>query len=67
MSDWFENGQVRLSPKLNQIDPLTQIEDLADIVTYVTTLPSVDPRLISLWGKSFGELLVHAPLPLIIE
>ncbi|KAJ5952536.1 DltD domain-containing protein [Penicillium vulpinum] len=38
----------------NQIDPLKQIEDLADIVTYVTTLPSVDPRLISLWGMSFG-------------
>jgi pimeloyl-ACP methyl ester carboxylesterase len=38
----------------NQIDPLKQIEDLADIVTYVTTLPSVNPHLISLWGMSFG-------------
>ncbi|KAI9664634.1 MAG: hypothetical protein M1821_006080 [Bathelium mastoideum] len=38
----------------NQIDPLKQAEDLADILTYVSTLPSVDAGRIALWGMSFG-------------
>lgn len=38
----------------NQIDPLQQVEDLADIVTYVAGLPSVDRARITLWGMSFG-------------
>ncbi|KAI0179035.1 DltD domain-containing protein [Hypoxylon sp. FL1284] len=38
----------------NQIDPQKQAEDLADIVTHISTLPSVDASRIILWGMSFG-------------
>lgn len=38
----------------NQIDPLQQAEDISDIVSYVSSLPSVDPNRIVLWGMSFG-------------
>ncbi|KAL2863957.1 acetyltransferase fmaC [Aspergillus lucknowensis] len=38
----------------NLIDPLQQAEDLADIVTHISGLPSVDPSQIILWGMSFG-------------
>ncbi|KAM3502079.1 hypothetical protein MY10362_005106 [Beauveria mimosiformis] len=41
------------SPK-NLIDPLQQAEDLADIVTHISSLPSVEPSQITLWGMSFG-------------
>lgn len=38
----------------NQPDPLQMAEDLSDIVTFVSGLPSVDPRRVLLWGMSFG-------------
>ncbi|CAN8104572.1 unnamed protein product [Discula destructiva] len=38
----------------NQIDPLRQAEDLADIVTQIRKLPNVDPKRVVLWGMSFG-------------
>ncbi|KAK3293828.1 Alpha/Beta hydrolase protein [Chaetomium fimeti] len=38
----------------NQLDVLQMAEDLSDIVTFVATLPTVDPRSILLWGMSFG-------------
>ncbi|KAI0972016.1 Alpha/Beta hydrolase protein [Xylaria arbuscula] len=38
----------------NQIDPSKMIEDVSDVVSFATTLPSVDPRRIALWGMSFG-------------
>ncbi|TGJ83509.1 hypothetical protein E0Z10_g5261 [Xylaria hypoxylon] len=41
------------SPR-NQIDPLRQAEDLTDIITHISGLPSVDASQIILWGMSFG-------------
>ncbi|KAK1762514.1 polyketide transferase [Phialemonium atrogriseum] len=41
------------SPR-NQIDPHQQAEDLSDILTYVSTLPTVDATRLALWGMSFG-------------
>ncbi|CAO2655082.1 Nn.00g118150.m01.CDS01 [Neocucurbitaria sp. VM-36] len=38
----------------NEINPLQQAEDLSDILTYVSTLPSVDAGCLLLWGLSFG-------------
>ncbi|KAH9883215.1 Alpha/Beta hydrolase protein [Xylariomycetidae sp. FL2044] len=41
------------SPR-NQIDPWQNAEDISDVVSYVETLPSVDPRRIVLFGLSSG-------------
>ncbi|KAJ2994634.1 hypothetical protein NUW58_g1504 [Xylaria curta] len=41
------------SPR-NQIDPLKQAEDLTDIVSHISGLPSVDSAQVILWGMSFG-------------
>ncbi|KAK3685724.1 Alpha/Beta hydrolase protein [Podospora appendiculata] len=41
----------------NLIDPLLMAEDLSDIYTYVSRLPSVDPSKIILWGLSVGAVL----------
>ncbi|MCJ1286177.1 hypothetical protein MMC26_005522 [Xylographa opegraphella] len=38
----------------NQINPLQVTEDISDVVTYVSSLPSVDSRRIILWGMSLG-------------
>ncbi|KAI1114229.1 alpha/beta-hydrolase [Nemania sp. NC0429] len=41
----------------NQIDPAKMVEDISDVVSFATTLPSVHPRRILLWGMSFGATL----------
>ncbi|KAI8626382.1 Alpha/Beta hydrolase protein [Xylariaceae sp. FL1651] len=41
----------------NQLSPLQMAEDLSDIITYVSTLSSVDSRRILLWGMSFGGMV----------
>ena len=41
----------------NQLDPLQMAEDISDIVTFASALPSVDPRRILLWGMSFGGMV----------
>ncbi|ATY62879.1 N-terminal domain [Cordyceps militaris] len=41
------------TPK-NLIDPLQQAEDLTDIITHISSLPSVESSQIALWGMSFG-------------
>ncbi|KAK3328392.1 Alpha/Beta hydrolase protein [Cercophora scortea] len=41
----------------NLIDPLLMAEDLSDIYTYVSRLPSVDPSKIILWGLSVGAVV----------
>ncbi|EAT76543.2 hypothetical protein HBI56_213760 [Parastagonospora nodorum] len=38
----------------NQIDPLKMVEDVSDVVTHVSSMPSVDPRRVFLWGMSLG-------------
>ncbi|KAF6812415.1 DltD domain-containing protein [Colletotrichum sojae] len=44
------------SPR-NLIDPLQMAEDLSDIYTYVSRLPSVDASKIVLWGLSMGAIV----------
>ncbi|KAK0625507.1 Alpha/Beta hydrolase protein [Bombardia bombarda] len=41
----------------NQLDPLQMAQDLSDIITYTSSLPSVDSRRILLWGMSFGGMV----------
>ncbi|EFQ35404.1 DltD domain-containing protein [Colletotrichum graminicola] len=38
----------------NQPDPWQHAEDISDVVSYVVTLPTVDPHRVMLWGVSFG-------------
>ncbi|KAF2120195.1 DltD domain-containing protein [Lophiotrema nucula] len=38
----------------NQPDPWQYAQDVSDVVTYVSSLPSVDASRILLWGISFG-------------
>ncbi|KAI1365809.1 DltD domain-containing protein [Xylaria arbuscula] len=45
-------GQPRNLP-----DPLQMAEDLSDIYTYVSSLPSVNANQIVLWGMSFGAVI----------
>ncbi|KAG8157320.1 hypothetical protein KVR01_012704 [Diaporthe batatas] len=44
------------SPR-NLLDPLQYSEDLSDIITHISTLPSVDSKRIILWGISLGALV----------
>lgn len=46
------------------IDPMTQVKDLSAAITFVQTLPNVDPNKIGLWGNSFsgGNVLVAGAL-----
>ncbi|KAK3313627.1 Alpha/Beta hydrolase protein [Apodospora peruviana] len=41
----------------NLIDPLQMAEDLSDIYTYVSRLPSVDSSRMILWGLSVGAVI----------
>ncbi|KAI1319319.1 DltD domain-containing protein [Xylariaceae sp. FL0255] len=41
----------------NLLDPLQMAEDLSDIYTYVSRLPTVDATKIALWGISFGAVV----------
>ncbi len=38
----------------NNIDPIKQAEDYSDALTFLSTLPVVDPNRISFWGMSFS-------------
>ncbi|KUI66527.1 hypothetical protein VM1G_02157 [Cytospora mali] len=38
----------------NDIDPVMQISDYSDALTYMRTLPIVDPERIAFWGQSFA-------------
>ncbi|KAI9651887.1 MAG: hypothetical protein M1831_007509 [Alyxoria varia] len=41
------------SPR-NQVDPIKQVSDYSDALTYMRSLPNVDPDNISFWGMSFS-------------
>ncbi|MET8873188.1 alpha/beta fold hydrolase [Nocardia sp. NPDC004604] len=37
-----------------QVIPAEQVEDVRDAITFLSTLPTVDPGRVVLWGTSFG-------------
>jgi len=41
----------------NLLNPLQMAEDLSDIYTYISGLPSVDSSRVVLWGMSFGGVV----------
>lgn len=41
----------------NDIDPAQQVEDLSDALTFMTTLPFVDPKCIGFWGHSYSGMI----------
>jgi hypothetical protein len=53
-------GESEGLPRLES-DPEWQTEDYHDAVTYVASLPDVDPERIALWGSSYsGSIIVQA-------
>ena len=38
----------------NQVDPMMQVSDYSDALTFMRTLPIVDPESIVFWGQSFS-------------
>jgi fermentation-respiration switch protein FrsA (DUF1100 family) len=47
-----------------EIDPWAQVRDYRDAITYLHTLPEVDPARIGIWGSSYsgGHVLVVAAI-----
>jgi cephalosporin-C deacetylase-like acetyl esterase len=47
-----------------EIDPWAQVRDYRDAITYLHTLPEVDPGRIGIWGSSYsgGHVLVVAAI-----
>src|ERR1700748_572105 len=47
-----------------EIDPWTQVRDYRHAITYLHTLPEVDPARIGIWGSSYsgGHVLVVAAI-----
>ena len=47
-----------------EIDPWAQVRDYRDAITYVSTVPGVDPNRIGIWGSSYsgGHVLVVAAI-----
>ncbi|KAI4710110.1 hypothetical protein J4E89_005342 [Alternaria sp. Ai002NY15] len=41
----------------NDIDPARQVSDYSDAVTFVKSLPNVDPSMIGIWGMSFSGVI----------
>ncbi|KAI4906243.1 hypothetical protein J4E90_010716 [Alternaria incomplexa] len=41
----------------NDIDPARQVSDYSDAVTFVKSLPNVDPSRIGIWGMSFSGVI----------
>jgi fermentation-respiration switch protein FrsA (DUF1100 family) len=38
----------------NEIDPMKQVEDYSDALTFLSTLPIIDSKCIGFWGMSFS-------------
>ncbi len=53
MFDYRNFGESSGSRR-QHIDPWEQIEDFRNAVTYVETLPEIDPRRIGVWGISYA-------------
>lgn len=69
VADFFQNAGVTAltydprsvglsdgSPR-NDIDPMKQAEDYSDALTFLTTLPIVDPSQLGFWGMSFSGVV----------
>ncbi|OTB08289.1 hypothetical protein M426DRAFT_317398, partial [Hypoxylon sp. CI-4A] len=41
----------------NDIDPVRQVSDYSDAVTYIKSLPNVDPSMVGIWGMSFSGVV----------
>lgn len=41
----------------NDIDPARQVSDYSDAVTYVNSLPNVEPSMVGIWGMSFSGVI----------
>lgn len=41
----------------NNIDPMKQVSDYSDALTYLRTLSNVDPNAIAFWGMSFAATI----------
>ena len=48
----LSEGQPR-----NDIDPFKQVEDMSDALTFLNSLPQVDPMKTGFWGMSFGGVV----------
>ncbi|EHK21871.1 uncharacterized protein TRIVIDRAFT_53350 [Trichoderma virens Gv29-8] len=46
-------GQSDGEPR-NELDPALQVSDFSDALSFMKTLPIVDPAMIGFWGMSFG-------------
>lgn len=46
-------GESEGKPR-NDIDPMKQVSDYSDALTYPLSLPIIDPSKVSFWGQSFG-------------
>lgn len=52
----YDPRSIGLSDGLprNEIDPMKQVEDYSDALTYLAKQPIVDPTMIGFWGMSFS-------------
>lgn len=50
----YRNFGESSGTRRQHIDPWEQIEDFRNAVTYVETLPEIDPRRIGVWGISYA-------------
>ncbi|MCJ1391687.1 hypothetical protein MMC18_004552 [Xylographa bjoerkii] len=52
----YDPRSIGLSDGLprNEVDPMKQVSDYSDALTYLRTLPIVDPEAIAFWGQSFS-------------
>ncbi|KAK4062497.1 uncharacterized protein Triagg1_9983 [Trichoderma aggressivum f. europaeum] len=46
-------GQSDGEPR-NEVDPTMQVSDFSDALSFMKTLPIVDPAMIGFWGMSYG-------------
>lgn len=49
-------GESEGKPR-NDVDPMKQVSDYSDALTYMRTLPIVDPERIAFWGQSFAATI----------
>lgn len=48
----------------NDVDPARQVSDYSDAVTYVKSLPGIDPSAVGIWGMSFSGVVALSAVSL---